>query len=289
MSLLREIQRAATSDKPNLATLLRKLMVLATRLGSTELRAWASSELNGYGDEDPLPAYRLTKTLIKGTLVTPIERAQNVPLRIDGLPRDIQAKLSVMRLQTGVAALQRLAETNEPSLHVGLTAELAAAIGSQYESHVTCMSAYRVLPVQMVVGALDAVCTRVLEFALEIEEANPNAGEAEPGEQPVPREVVHQKFETIILGDNATVNSGAGTQVRVETVNVGDFASLSSALRHAGVPETEITALAKAVDADAAEPKKGIGRHVGEWLEKVSASATGGVVAKLVGAFLGVA
>ncbi|WP_411860517.1 AbiTii domain-containing protein [Klebsiella aerogenes] len=50
MSLLREIQQAATDPSFDLPSLLRKCKILASRLGSPEFKQWVNFELNGYPD-----------------------------------------------------------------------------------------------------------------------------------------------------------------------------------------------------------------------------------------------
>jgi AbiTii len=48
MTLLREIQAAATDSKTDIATVLRKAKILAARLQNLEFRSWVDQELNGY-------------------------------------------------------------------------------------------------------------------------------------------------------------------------------------------------------------------------------------------------
>jgi hypothetical protein len=70
MTLLREIEAAATTSKEPLADLLRRCKVLAARLKHAELGQWADRELNGYPDNQNVPRYRIVSTPIsKGTLV----------------------------------------------------------------------------------------------------------------------------------------------------------------------------------------------------------------------------
>jgi hypothetical protein len=49
MTLLRDIQDAATGTDVPVATLLRKAQILAARLDHAPLREWASQELDGIG------------------------------------------------------------------------------------------------------------------------------------------------------------------------------------------------------------------------------------------------
>ena len=48
MKLLEEIRRDAVSTGVPLAELLRKCLVLASRLGNGEFKSWVNYELNGY-------------------------------------------------------------------------------------------------------------------------------------------------------------------------------------------------------------------------------------------------
>jgi hypothetical protein len=58
-SLLDAIEEGALDPKSDLPALLRKCIALGGRSGSSELRAWARQELNGYGEDDAVPKYRV--------------------------------------------------------------------------------------------------------------------------------------------------------------------------------------------------------------------------------------
>ncbi len=58
-SLVTELQRAALDEKSAVSSLLRKALVVATKLQVSDFESWARSELEGYQDEGvPVPAYR---------------------------------------------------------------------------------------------------------------------------------------------------------------------------------------------------------------------------------------
>ncbi|MBM4608340.1 hypothetical protein GS416_08660 [Rhodococcus hoagii] len=57
MSQLTKLIDAASGEE-SIATVVRKLYVLARRAGAADLEAWAVKELNGYEASDPLPTYR---------------------------------------------------------------------------------------------------------------------------------------------------------------------------------------------------------------------------------------
>src|SRR5688572_10355179 len=57
MNLLEEIQSDAVDESKELSNLLRKTLVLASKLKSEDLKKWVTSELNGYSTI-PMPEYR---------------------------------------------------------------------------------------------------------------------------------------------------------------------------------------------------------------------------------------
>lgn len=59
------------------------------------------------------------------------------------------------------------------------------------------MQAWKVIPIGAVVGVLDAVRNRVLNFVLEIEAEEPSAGEASINSNPLPQERIQQIFQAM--------------------------------------------------------------------------------------------
>jgi len=58
-TLLDKIEESALDLKTDLPSLLRQCVALGGRSGSDGLRAWARQELNGYGQDDEVPEYRV--------------------------------------------------------------------------------------------------------------------------------------------------------------------------------------------------------------------------------------
>jgi hypothetical protein len=57
--LVTELQRAALDEKSSVSSLLRKALVVASKLQVSDFESWARSELEGYQDgSTPLPVYR---------------------------------------------------------------------------------------------------------------------------------------------------------------------------------------------------------------------------------------
>lgn len=226
MSLLRDIQEEAMAGKGDLPTLLRKCLVLAARLKSDELRAWVKSELDGYEADVGLPAYRIRRTHIRGTLRRylgmSIETRDNAPIPAYALDREIFAQLSKIDFRQGAASLERMVSTEEISLRMGLPAEVAMLISHGLDGHTECADAYKVLAVQDVVEILDTVRTRVLDFTLELEKLHPEAAEEDKAlASVVSAAATHQLFVTVIQGgqiEDMTVGSKSEQHVIGSTV-----------------------------------------------------------------------
>ena len=58
MSLVMELQRDALNPDNPVSNLLRKALVIATKLDLKNLENWITLELSGYPDQDLVPDYR---------------------------------------------------------------------------------------------------------------------------------------------------------------------------------------------------------------------------------------
>jgi hypothetical protein len=67
--LLDDIIDLATNTGQSITVLLRKCIVLAHQIKNDRLKTWANKELNGYGDEDVLPDYRVISARRQGALL----------------------------------------------------------------------------------------------------------------------------------------------------------------------------------------------------------------------------
>jgi hypothetical protein len=136
------------------------------------------------------------------------------------------------------------------------------------------------------------VRSKALEFTLEIEVENPEAGEATPGgAPPVPLARADIIFNTTIYGGNVAV----GTNPTVQVVQ-GDLGSLMTYLEAQSVEQADRAAL----EAALAEDKGTLGERVKGWLGEMAAktvSVSGavaekaaiGVIAAAVLKYLGIA
>lgn len=187
MTLLREIQTATTDKNVNISDLLRKAKILAARLRNPEFEAWVDHELNGYGDKESLPSYRLLPAMAKGTLTNGFWIWNDFGIMTTFLPDQFKDWGERCYLMQPIATIASLAERT--SLTIPWPQELAAKYGAKGTTEgLECIRAWQVVNPDDLRGVLDTVRTRLLDFVLKLEAENPDAGEAELGHEPIPAE-----------------------------------------------------------------------------------------------------
>ena len=71
MSLLHQIQESIVQEGSDLGSILLKLRLLASRLGSNLLEEWVKRESEGYPKEIEVPPYRIVPASYRGTFSGP--------------------------------------------------------------------------------------------------------------------------------------------------------------------------------------------------------------------------
>jgi hypothetical protein len=190
VTLLDDIQTDATDRSVTLSDLLRKCQILAYRLRHEPFKEWVAHELTGYPDEAALPAYRgPLDGQVRAHLVGTFGReAKGIAVPITNFPKEMRDRVTEFRFYQGVATLDALIadarRNDDPRVISPFPVEVAAAM-PVWQGYQT-ISMWSELPVAAVAGILDQVRSRALEFVLEIEAENPEAGTAATAEPPVP-------------------------------------------------------------------------------------------------------
>lgn len=224
MTLLREIQDAASSDGTRVTSLLRRCKILAARLQSAELAAWVDLELDGYDSDADLPDYRkLGHGEVKGNFVGGFGSAlKNVPIPIQCLGPTLWEDYMGIKMREGIGAYEDLVLGNDRAVFaLIIPADFVLRFADQVYQGMNCLQAWQEIPRGTVVTVLDAVRNKILGFALDIEKENPQAGEADVSsdEAPVPSPIVQHVFNQNFHGNVANVASGSSNFAQTATVN----------------------------------------------------------------------
>src|SRR5688500_10958341 len=132
MSLLREIQDAATDNAIPLETLLRKCRILASRLKHDEFKEWIISELDGYRDGKELPRYRTMSGHCFGHFGGAFGSGlRNAPIPETCIPKEMREMLTNVQMRDGVGAIEHLLSSKSDNLHYPWPAETSILFGTQ--------------------------------------------------------------------------------------------------------------------------------------------------------------
>lgn len=270
MGIVGDIVDGAIDENVRLPMLLRKLLVVADRLQNLKLKDWVLNELNGYDTEDQLPSYRKMNITAKGMFVSISGQMNDQPLQSSVMEKEHQWWAKTASLLGTIASLETLV-AGDPNGRVirEWPADLVAYYSEKFSANWHLNRAWQEIPTNAIRGLLDTVRTRILQFALELQN---ELGDAEPSSQAAPPEAVNQAVQTIIYGGNNIISPSIAGNVQVigeQVVVQGDFYSLSSALSAIGVDQAHVAELETAINADKAEgADKGYGEKVKGWLAK---------------------
>lgn len=240
-------------------------------------------ELTGYPNVDSLPPYRKAGAAqVLGDFAGPFQQVvRNLPIAEASVPEDLHDLCFNVYFLDGVAHYESLVVSSQGTLTSPWPTDLVAALADRFYENLHAVTVRRIFPTATVQGVLDAIRNKVLAFALEVEQEAPEAGEARPGESPLPAERVGQIFTTNIYGGQTTI-AAAGRDVvqSVQQISVGDRDDLLEALRQLGVPEEDLSELEEALDADegAGTPSGELGLRTQGWLGRITGKIASGAL-----------
>lgn len=280
MTLLRQIQNDAVSPDIDVATLLRKCMILAARLGHEPFEEWVDHELNGYPPEVALPGYRILKVQSQGNFSGEFRGLENVPIPTGCLPEKFRDTANREYLRKGVAAYATLLKgEGRASLRALWPSDLVAMMQQKIYEDMSCLAAWRVIPANALAAVLDTVTNRILAFVLELEKLAPDTGETKPGELPLSQEGVTNVFNVTVLGGTSVIASRSSDfSVAVQDdVRRGDVESLKAYLRGLGLEDEDLEELEAAIQQEEAPEEPGkFGPKVSAWMGKMTTKAASG-------------
>lgn len=247
MTLLRKIQTEAAGDDVPVSVILRHCQILAARLGNQDFATWVDRELNGYPAGVELPDYRAQFDVeVRTNLSGPYgSGATSIPVGRASVKPEHEDILFTASFTEGVSQFEELLKSEGDTFNIPWQADAVSLYGDKVFENMVMIGTWQVVGRGRVRGLLDSIRSKVLAFALKIEEENPEAGEAVIGSEPVEEATVSNIVNNHIYGDGANVASGSGGIVQHATHNFvqGDFNGLRLELEQKGVPADLIDVL----------------------------------------------
>ncbi|TFD46896.1 hypothetical protein E3T55_16090 [Cryobacterium frigoriphilum] len=189
-TLLSEIERDLL-DNASLADVLRKLIILGGRSGSSELRDWASHELRGYADAGitDLPSYRRIPGTLQLDGISGNTLVRHQTIGGFNLPAEVQEHISdQVAFPQGIGEIQSLVREADESrgIQISLPSERMIArlmekqVGDPYQ-HISAL--YWIVSKSAVDGIIDQVRTRLAELLAELRAVTPSRADGPTADQ----------------------------------------------------------------------------------------------------------
>ena len=280
MTLLQQIQEDAINPDFDLSCLLRKCRILASRLKNEEFKDWILNELNGYPVDSLPPDYRIFNCESYGNFIGPgyaeIRNQPIPPLLINKKYRDT---LETLHFIHGVTELKAIINgADDIVLNASWPNDLICVMNADFYDLMKLTDAWRSISVHRISGILDTIRNRILEFVIQIEEQDPNAGES-TGEPLInPEKITDIYYNCIIIdGDNTGnivtgENSGNLASGNIEN-NIDSFSDLIEFLKGHGIKDNDIVTLPPSID----KIEDGINK-IKDWLQDIKNKAINGLI-----------
>lgn len=282
--LLDKIIELATDNQQPLTVLLRQCIVLAYELKNEQLKSWANHELNGYGDSEEMPEYRIVNAPAVGTFSAgyyfPTVKRTIPSFEME---KEHRWAAETVRLAEPVSSYEDILHAEGTNLGFQWDSNLIHYYQSRFIERHALINAVQELPKSAIAGLLDTIRTRVLNMALEIRSEVGDKDEDLKKMTPEESKKVDQTITNNIFGGNVYVSGGNSTmtattvQQQQQNIVAGDWKQLESVLKSAGITDHDLEELSAAVKSDGDQKLKESG-SVMKWIKATAPKVlTGGV------------
>lgn len=288
MGLLLEIQNDAVSESSSAPALLRKCMVLASNLDSSLLEDWVRWELNGYPATADVPEYRRMRMNFKvsgNNIAYQVNGAPIASVLMKKLTKDDDFDMFECRQAIGTINSDEI-KGADGTLNINMDNYALLLPGNVTERGFNVQRFWAEVPASQVLGIVEAVKNRVLEFVLALKKQYPDAGEVDGMTTKIPavEKAVNHIYNTTINGNAGVVGNANHSTVNI-VVNAGNVQELRSLLANEGVSSSDLLELEAAVSSEPSiGPDRKFGPKVTGWVGKMMGKAGSGAWAVGLGA-----
>lgn len=281
-NLLHQIQLESIDSSADLGSILRKCRLLAQRIQSEELKSWVTSELNGYDTSVAAPDYRImSRPLVLGQYFGVLgAQLSNVVIPESAFPEEFREQLLPVHFHHGVNELQGLmSSAPDGKLFVTVSPEIYPfLVNESIREDFQLAQAKRLVPSSFILGILDTIRNRILNFTLELEEFSSSAGDPLVDlKKSRPREV-KQTFNTHILGAVSNLNQGGSHVSQNVSIHRGDIKAVAAKLTELGFSNAEVNEFSEALQTESPDKDGIFGTKVSTLLGKAIQKAGAGAL-----------
>jgi len=231
-SIVIELQQLASDDSCTIATLLRKSLIVSSKLDLNDFKKWINNELNGYDNTDEIPQYREVTGDLKAW--NPYNGIW-IPIIWENMPKG----LTKCRIGQSVGEIEDLLKNRKDKdiLTISFAPEQTAILSRVID---TPTPPTRIISSSQFAGILGTVRNIVLEWSLKLE------SDGVLGKDLTFTEKEKQKVSSTTYNIQNFV--GVLGEVKSEKIQIGDYNSIHSELKKCGVSQSERNELEDILD-----------------------------------------
>jgi len=269
-----ELQQMASDPTIDITTLLRKAMIVATKLSLHEFRKWIDLELNGYSVPAEVPLYRE----VRGELWAKNPYHGLVPIMFgDSKLMDLFCNIKVTQGIGSLAHLLSSWKPGNPSPTYPLAPE-ATTFLLQQQDNIGRLPPVLTIGISSVAAILDAVRTAILDWSLKLEQEGILGEGISFSHDEVEKAVGNQQIQIgTFQGIFGNVHGSSVNQSLRMQIRKGSFQTLKKQFRAAGMADADLSELKAAIQAEPSPPgPKSFGPRVAGWIGKMMTKAASG-------------
>lgn len=256
-----------------------KAQIISHKLQEKEFSHWVRSEIQGYGRDDEIPAYRASPIIPHGNLENGVNRYNKMQLPTRGIPEDARERALTHYFYQSISVIEEFARNGKQMTAVidqRLYPFLRAGIDPTY----SIVNAWGELPAGVFTQILNEARSRLLDLLLNLSDRLPKMAKDDDLKTMPKIDGLNDMFKGAIFGDGANINLaiGNGNQASNNSASVvkNDIDSLVRELTDNKVSTADIAELKKAIADDANQAKlnsEGFGQQVRTWFASMIVKA----------------
>lgn len=282
VSLMKQIRDGATSSDIPLGQVLRLCMRLGQQLSNEELMTWARKEASGYENMEELPDYRVLPAEVRGDFFGPfqsgLKNAQIPRSVIDEKHRDWLYSVSLMEPVNQLEQYAR-GKDGRGTYQIPWSADIVAYYQSKeiYSNGLVLGSAWRMMSGQNVLGVLETIRTRVLDFILQLQsELQLDLDEPDQTQSlKIDTPQVNNTINNTIYGGNVALSNDGNASIGTINITSGSLDELKGYMESIGVKKADTELLTQSIQQDG-DTKGEVGPAVSTWLAQMGIKALKG-------------
>ena len=253
--------------------LLRKALIIASKLNLKDFEKWIYNELNGYNEGEEIPDYRLLSGEVKA--FNPYN-GMWLPVIFQS---DKESKLfSSRKISQKITELEKIdSEGTSSSLHVPFPESISNRLMKISDIP---SKPILIVPSTSVRGIIETVRNVILEWTLQLEREGIlgeglSFDEKEKKAADISKLIHIENFQGVI----GNITNSTIVQSNLQEISKGDITSLKKYLKETiKLEDEDITELEKAISEDLPPVDKNkLGKSVSNWLGKMISKAASGI------------